>query len=149
MLTEVDIRSLPFVIAQGRPTGCEISSTARTTARRGARRIPGRTSRPYSAARPGSSGTCPTPARPVPPRQSPLRSARSGPVASTTTSPADCAGAQLDTIEILEYTDKTYPNAEQVTIHAMFPTEDAYGNTSNSIVLNVTYNSISDSPGAF
>ena len=34
-------------------------------------------------------------------------------------------GAQLDTIEILEYTDKAYPNAEQVTIHGMFPIEDS------------------------
>jgi hypothetical protein len=48
-------------------------------------------------------------------------------------------GAQMHTVDILEYAAEMYPNASQVTIQGMFPTKDAYGNSSNSRVPNVTY----------
>lgn len=49
------------------------------------------------------------------------------------------SGARYKTIEILEYADVAYPNAASVTVQGSFPMQDAYGNTSTSVVINITY----------
>jgi hypothetical protein len=48
-------------------------------------------------------------------------------------------GARFETIDILEYAKKTYPNASQVTVQGSFPMKDAYGNTSTDVVINLIY----------
>ncbi|MDT5154886.1 MAG: hypothetical protein QOI01_6619 [Mycobacterium sp.] len=48
-------------------------------------------------------------------------------------------GERFDTIDILEYAKKTYPEAPEVTVQGSFPVKDAYGNTSTDVVVNLTY----------
>lgn len=48
-------------------------------------------------------------------------------------------GARFDTIDILKYATKTYPNAPEVAVQGTFPMKDAYGNTSTDVVVNLTY----------
>lgn len=48
-------------------------------------------------------------------------------------------GAQSKTLEILEYAQQEYPAASKVWVQGSFPTKDQYGNTSDSVVLNVGY----------
>lgn len=47
--------------------------------------------------------------------------------------------ARTMTKNILQYADNKYPAASQVVVQGRFPTKDAYGNSENSIVLNVFY----------
>jgi hypothetical protein len=47
--------------------------------------------------------------------------------------------AQATTKEILRYAHHQWPDAAAVNVIGMFPTNDGYGNTSNSAVVNVTY----------
>lgn len=47
--------------------------------------------------------------------------------------------AQRETVEILKWADEAYPQAVEVTVQGRFPMKDAYGNTSNSTILDVTY----------
>ncbi|MFD7247930.1 hypothetical protein ACFV6Y_39035 [Streptomyces massasporeus] len=48
-------------------------------------------------------------------------------------------GAQYKTVEILKYADQAYPNVSKVFVQGSFPTTDAYGNTSNGMILNAGY----------
>ncbi len=47
--------------------------------------------------------------------------------------------AQRDTVKILKWADEAYPQAVEVTVQGRFPMKDAYGNTSNMTILDVTY----------
>lgn len=47
--------------------------------------------------------------------------------------------ARTTTRDILRYASTRYPQADQVVVRGRFPTEDAYGNGGNTIVLNVIY----------
>ncbi len=49
------------------------------------------------------------------------------------------SGARYETIEILEYANKIYPNAPQVEVRGSFPMKDAYGNTSTDTVIDLIY----------
>ncbi|WP_240431189.1 hypothetical protein [Mycobacterium kyogaense] len=48
-------------------------------------------------------------------------------------------GARSTTKEILQYARTEYPQASRVVVEGRFPTKDVYGNTENSVVLNVFY----------
>lgn len=43
------------------------------------------------------------------------------------------------TIEVLEYSKKTYPGASQVNIVGSYPLTDAYGNTATKVAINLVY----------
>lgn len=47
--------------------------------------------------------------------------------------------AQSDTVEILAYIDRKYPQAGRVVIEGTFTTTDKYGNSSPNTVLDLTY----------
>jgi hypothetical protein len=47
--------------------------------------------------------------------------------------------ARQRTKEILQYAQMEYPQASRVVVQGRFPTKDAYGNSENSVVLNVFY----------
>ncbi|WP_052773238.1 hypothetical protein [Mycolicibacterium senegalense] len=49
------------------------------------------------------------------------------------------SGARRDTVDILKWADEAYPQATEVTVQGRFPMKDAYGNTSNMTILDVTY----------
>ncbi|WP_396902674.1 DUF2510 domain-containing protein [Mycolicibacterium sp.] len=48
-------------------------------------------------------------------------------------------GAQSETVDILKYANEAYPNVSKVFVQGKFPMKDAYGNTSNSMILNAGY----------
>jgi hypothetical protein len=47
--------------------------------------------------------------------------------------------ARFETIDVLEYAEKAFPNAAEVNVVGSFPMTDAYGNTSTDVVINLTY----------
>lgn len=49
------------------------------------------------------------------------------------------SGAQMDTVDILEYAKANYPSAASVTVIGTFPLTDRYGNTEDDAVLDLLY----------
>ncbi len=48
-------------------------------------------------------------------------------------------GAQMKTVEILQYARGNYPQASRVVVQGKFPMKDQYGNTSTDTILNAVY----------
>lgn len=62
------------------------------------------------------------------------------PIADNFTHGMIVSGAQQYTIDLLQWSRETYPNAASVIIEGTYPVKDEYGNTSTSTVLSVVYN---------
>ncbi|WP_229479291.1 hypothetical protein [Mycolicibacterium mageritense] len=52
------------------------------------------------------------------------------------------SNAQRDTVDILKWAHEAYPQASKVVVQGRFPMKDAYGNTANDIILNVSYDAV-------